>query len=91
MNDMSGLRRIVVPSCLVLDECSRLYLLEMTRKTAGRMETVVFECYTNNMVRYMSDHERELVSSVVMALDNIRFLSLPAVANNDLGNIDTTQ
>ena len=88
-----GLRRIIVPSCLVLDECSRLYILELMMKAevARKLETVVFECYTNNMVRYMSDTERELVCRVVRALDNVRLLSLQAVASNDLGNIDTKQ
>ena len=35
----------------------------------------------------MSDWERELICHVVNKLENIKYLSLQAVANNDLGEI----
>ena len=73
----------------MLDESSRLYLLEMIRSddVVVRTESLVCECYNNNMVRYMSDWERELICHVVNKLENIKYLSLQAVANNDLGEI----
>ena len=38
------------------------------------------------LLRYMSDKEKDMVTKVILSLENVQYLSIQAVATNDLGN-----
>jgi len=78
--------KFLVPSCMSLDETSRLYVLELlcTETTWESLHTFCCECYKPGSIHYMSQQEESLLCSAVRRMPRLRYLSLQVVASQDL-------
>merc|ERR1712079_19312 len=82
----SSTTKFLVPSCMSLDEASRLYVLELLCRetTWDNLHTFCCECYKPGSIHYMTQQEELLLCRVVQRMPRLRFLSLQVVASQEL-------